>query len=51
MKPLGSSGTSDPLNQRGSVNLSAEGKFSLIDLEALASDVEGDRAEDWALAA
>lgn len=33
VKPLGASGTADPLNQRGTVNSIAVDKFSLIDMD------------------
>lgn len=54
VEPLGSAGSADPLHQRGSVGkVSAHVKFSLIDLEALTVEAEGDRAqaEQFALAA
>jgi N4-gp56 family major capsid protein len=40
VKPLGASGTADPLNQRGTVGKElAHYKFSLIDMETLAGDM------------
>ncbi len=45
VKPLGASGTADPLNQRGTVGKElAHSKFSLIDMETLQGDMA--QAED-----